>query len=93
MPFKSKAQQRFAYANPKKFGGKKGLEEWSSDTDFKRIPEKVKSYDDGGVVSPFGTENLEAEALAPPPRPRKKKFAFSPTARTRASYTKAERVA
>lgn len=43
MPFKSKAQQGFAYANPDKFGGKKGLAEWSADTDFNSLPEKVES--------------------------------------------------
>lgn len=43
MPFTSKAQQRFAYANPDKFGGKKGLAEWSSDTDFKTLPARKAS--------------------------------------------------
>lgn len=42
MPFTSKAQQRFAYANPDKFGGKKGLAEWSSDTDFKTLPARKR---------------------------------------------------
>jgi len=42
MPFESKAQQRFAYAHPEKFGGAKGLKEWSSATDFSKIPEKKK---------------------------------------------------
>jgi len=42
MPFQSKAQQRFAYANPDKFGGKEGLKEWSSATDFNSLPEKKK---------------------------------------------------
>jgi hypothetical protein len=41
MPFESKAQQRFAYAHPEKFGGAKGLKEWSGATDFSKIPEKV----------------------------------------------------
>ena len=41
MPFESKAQQRFAYAHPEKFGGKAGLKEWSSATDFSKIPAKV----------------------------------------------------
>jgi GNAT superfamily N-acetyltransferase len=40
-PFSSKAQRRFAYANPEKFGGKKGIEEWESKTP-KNIPERVK---------------------------------------------------
>jgi hypothetical protein len=42
MPFKSKAQQKFAYANPDKFGGKQGLAEWSSATDFKALPERKR---------------------------------------------------
>jgi hypothetical protein len=40
MPFESRAQQRFAYAHPEKFGGAKGLKEWSSATDFKSLPDK-----------------------------------------------------
>ena len=43
MPFESKAQQRFAYANPSKFGGKEGLKEWSSKTDFSKLPERAAS--------------------------------------------------
>jgi hypothetical protein len=41
MPFKSKKQQKFAYANPKKFGGLHGLAEWSKSTDFNNLPEKA----------------------------------------------------
>jgi hypothetical protein len=40
VPFKSRAQQRFAYAHPDKFGGKAGLKEWSQATDFTSLPEK-----------------------------------------------------
>lgn len=41
MPFKSKAQERFAFANPDKFGGKKHiLEEWAKVTP-RNIPERV----------------------------------------------------
>jgi hypothetical protein len=40
-PFQSKAQRRFAHANPEKFGGKKGIKEWEEKTP-KNIPEKVK---------------------------------------------------
>jgi hypothetical protein len=40
MPFVSKAEQRFAHANPEKFGGKKGLAEWDAATDFKTLPER-----------------------------------------------------
>jgi hypothetical protein len=40
-PFSSKAQQRFMYANPSVLG-RKALEEWSTKTSFKNLPEKVK---------------------------------------------------
>lgn len=40
-PFRSKAQRKFAHANPEKFGGKEGIEEWESKTP-KKLPEKVK---------------------------------------------------
>lgn len=42
MPFESEAQQRFAYANPEKFGGKKKLAEWSAATDFDTLPERKR---------------------------------------------------
>jgi hypothetical protein len=44
MPFKSASQQRFAHANPEKFGGEKGLKEWDKSTDFKSLPEKKKKF-------------------------------------------------
>lgn len=44
MPFQSKAQQRFLYAHPEKVGGKAKLAEWSSDTNFKSLPEKKKKF-------------------------------------------------
>jgi hypothetical protein len=40
-PFASKQQQKYMYANPSILG-KKGLAEWSSKTDFKSLPKKVK---------------------------------------------------
>jgi hypothetical protein len=43
VPFKSEAQQRFAYAHPEKFGGQKGLAEWSADTNFSTLPEKEEA--------------------------------------------------
>lgn len=42
MPFQSKAQQKFLYANPEKVGGKDALAEWSADTNFSSLPEKKK---------------------------------------------------
>lgn len=42
MPFVSKKQQKFAYANPEKFGGKAGLAEWSSATNFDTLPVRKK---------------------------------------------------
>ena len=74
MPFKSKAQQGYLYAHPEKIGGKKALAEWSADTDFSSLPEKVAS---GAVDSTTAS---------------KKKFSYAPK-RTRASYTKDQRVA
>lgn len=41
-PFASIAQARFAHANPGKFGGKKGLDEWDAETSFGSLPKKVK---------------------------------------------------
>jgi len=41
-PFASLLQSRFAHANPEKFGGKQGLEEWDKSTDYKHIPKRVK---------------------------------------------------
>ncbi len=41
-PFASQLQQRFAYANPEKFGGKAGLKEWSDATNQKTLPEKAR---------------------------------------------------
>jgi hypothetical protein len=43
VPFQSKAQQRFLYANPDKVGGKAKLAEWSAATNFGSLPEKKKS--------------------------------------------------
>lgn len=39
MPFASKAQARFAHANPGKFGGESKLKEWDEATDFGSLPE------------------------------------------------------
>ena len=47
MPFESKAQQRWAYANPEKLGGKKKVAEWSAATNFKTLPEKKKNFAHG----------------------------------------------
>jgi hypothetical protein len=41
MPFKSEAQQRFAHANPEKFGGESKLAEWDRSTDFKNLPARA----------------------------------------------------
>lgn len=40
MPFQSKSQQRWAYANPEKLGGKAKVKEWSDATDYSALPEK-----------------------------------------------------
>lgn len=44
MPFVSKKQQKFAHANPEKFGGEEGLKEWDSATDFSSLPERKKKF-------------------------------------------------
>ena len=41
-PFASQLQQKFAYANPSKFGGQAGLKEWSNATNQKTLPKRVK---------------------------------------------------
>jgi hypothetical protein len=53
VPFKSRAQQRFAYANPSKFGGASGLKEWSNATNFSELPEKKKKKDDPPMKKPL----------------------------------------
>jgi hypothetical protein len=42
MPFKSKSQQRACYAT-KGFGGRVNCHAFSSKTNFKKLPEKVKT--------------------------------------------------
>jgi hypothetical protein len=44
-PFRSKAQRKFAYANPEKFGGKEGVKEWEEKTP-KKLPEKIKKSEE-----------------------------------------------
>ena len=41
-PFASELQAKFAHANPEKFGGKAGLEEWDKSTNFKNLPKHAK---------------------------------------------------
>jgi len=53
-PFVSESQRRFAYANPKKFGGKKGLKEWESKTHGK-LPEKLEKT----KITPYQRNDLE----------------------------------
>lgn len=47
MPFVSAKQRAFAHANPEKFGGEKGLEEWESES-----PSKLPKYKHGKTTSP-----------------------------------------
>ena len=44
MPFASKAQQRYLYAHPEKVGGKEKLKEWSSATDFSKLPARAGEH-------------------------------------------------
>ena len=50
MPFKSLAQEGFLHAHPEKLGGK--IHEWDAATKGKHLPEHVKTYDSGGLVTP-----------------------------------------
>lgn len=74
MPFKSKAQQRFFYANKKKLE-KQGVdvEEWSKETDYKNLPEKKAEFEDtwatefcktSGLVTPRGMLNPKVPVWA-----------------------------
>jgi hypothetical protein len=58
VPFKSIAQQHFAYAHPEKFGGQEGLKEWSSDTDFSSLPERKKKKKKRQSVSSTELERI-----------------------------------
>jgi len=49
-PFKSKKQRKFAYANPEKFGGKKGIKEWESKTP-KDIPDEIQKWEGKAIKS------------------------------------------
>lgn len=61
MPFASKSQQRFAYAHPEKFGGKEGLSEWSSATDFSKIPEKKKESHRAKYVRRYKAKHVSSK--------------------------------
>src|SRR5271165_57621 len=50
-PFSSKAQAGYLHSHPEKLG-KAGLKEWDSATKGRHLPEHVKTYDSGGVVTP-----------------------------------------
>ena len=53
MPFESKAQQRHAYSHPEKFGGKEGLKEWSTATNFSKLPERAPDEHRKAYVSRY----------------------------------------
>jgi len=59
-PFRSKAQRKFAHANPEKFGGKEGIEEWESKTS-KKLPEKVKKSQQDLSFSKIGPQNISRQ--------------------------------
>jgi hypothetical protein len=50
-PFRSKAQAGYLHSHPEILG-KEGLKEWDASSKGKQLPEHVKQYDQGGVVSP-----------------------------------------
>lgn len=41
MPFASKSQQRYFFANPTKLGGLKQVKHWADETDFSHLPERA----------------------------------------------------
>ncbi len=43
MPFASRSQQKWAFANPGKLGGLKKVKEWAHETDFSKLPERALS--------------------------------------------------
>ena len=59
-PFTSKAQRKFAYANPEKFGGKEGIKEWEEKTP-KKLPEKVKKSQQDLSFSKMGPQNISRQ--------------------------------
>lgn len=74
MPFESKAQQRFFYANKKKLK-KQGVDvdEWSRETDYSKLPEKKAELDDAwaseylktaGLITPRGMLNPKVPVWA-----------------------------
>ena len=74
MPFQSKAQQRYFYANKKKLK-KQGVDvdEWSHETDYKNLPEKKAELDDAwaseylkmaGLITPRGMLNPKVPVWA-----------------------------
>jgi hypothetical protein len=42
MPFDSKRQGRFFFANPEKLGGIDKVMEWARETNYKKIPERAR---------------------------------------------------
>jgi len=41
VPFQSKRQQRYMFANPGKLGGMKKVMEWAHATDYSHLPERA----------------------------------------------------
>ena len=61
MPFKSRAQQGYFFANPGKLGGLKNVMEWAHETDFSKLPERAPS------------QKGKPRIHVPPPERRKKR--------------------
>lgn len=59
MPFESKRQSRYFFANPGKLGGLKKVKEFAENTDYRRLPESAASRD--------------RHKLGPPERRKKRK--------------------
>lgn len=52
MPFRSRAQQRWAYtpAGEKALGGPAKVKEWADATNYSKLPERVQHLAEGGLV-------------------------------------------
>lgn len=44
MPFDSKRQGRYFFANPEKLGGIEKVMEWARETNYNTIPERAKKH-------------------------------------------------
>lgn len=66
MPFKSKAQQRWAYANKEKLKSQgMDVEEWSDETDFSKLPERKKPKKTAAQILKEARQRAKVAASTP----------------------------